>query len=211
MTDLSLPQRMGAKLVHGLTKLIAGHSPAGLSEEWIGTMGVLGFLRFSMQATKTLGRLSREYGEANAQFIAGLSAAWNGCGFCGYGHVLTGALIYFREHDRVHPLHPEAIECMLDGTDEEAVAYLDALLDTEPHQRLRWVARRMYELKMGRAEPGDAEDELLLAAVWLWTWTVECTINLGMTIEPEDAVPYLHPIYKDGTLRVRYDRARAPC
>lgn len=208
MSELNLGQRLVAKIITGLTRMSTGYSPSGLSEEWIGTMGVAGFFRFSVQGTKLIGRMSEEYGEADAQFLAGLSAALNGCGFCGYGHVITGALLHFREHGEVHPLYPRQIERMMDAEDDEAIAYLESRLDAEPFERLRGLARRMYELKMG-AKPQGADDELLTAAVWLWTWTTECTIGWGLTIEPDQAQPYGHPIGKDTRLREAYQQALA--
>ena len=67
----------------------------------------------------------------------------------------------------------------------------------------------MYALKMGHAESRSAEDNLLTAMVWLWTWTTECTINLGLLIRPDQAQPCGHSIYKNTGLRARYERALA--
>ncbi len=206
---LRFVQRVAAKLISVLTQLTTGYSPQGLSEEWLETLGFAGFFRLSVRGTKILGALGKEFGEVDAQFLASVAAAWNGCGFCGYGHAIGGALLHFKATDEVHPLHPVRIEHMLDCTDEESIAYLESLLPGERHASLRHALRRLYELKMGEVEPESPRDELLVAAVWLYTWTTECTITLGLTAEPKDAMPYGHPIGKDQALRRRYEQARA--
>ncbi|MCA9705250.1 MAG: hypothetical protein KDK70_05315 [Myxococcales bacterium] len=192
----------------GLARLTTGYAPPSLSEEWISTMGLARFLRFAVQGGRILGRLTAAYGEADAHYLASLAAAWNGCGFCGYGHALTGSLLWFRDHDRVHPLTVRQIERMMGLLDQESIVALESLLDAPPYRRLRRLSRRLFDLKMGHAAPEGAEDHLLMATVLLWTWSIECTITLGMTLDPEQAQPYMHRIYKDRRLRERYERAR---
>ncbi|MEM9455836.1 MAG: hypothetical protein AAGF11_16770 [Myxococcota bacterium] len=207
--QLSLPKRLAARALHTALQLTCGGSRLEVHEEAIVALGWRRFLELSQNAFLVLKMLKERYGEIDAQFIIGIAAMWNGCGYCGYGHALTGALLTFRDHGRLHPLDPHVLAELLPLESDDAMVRLAELLADDRDASLRRLIARMYELRAGRAVPETTDDHVLDAALQTWTWYVECSIVVGLTIQPEDAFCPGHRVGRDKALLARYRHARA--
>ena len=206
---VSLPKRLVARAFHTALQLTYGGSALEVHEEAIVVLGWRRFLEISQNAFLVLRMLEERYGETDAQFIIGIAAMWNGCGYCSYGHVLTGALLAFRDHGRLHPLDPHVIAQLLPLENDDAMVQLAELLAADRDAPLRRLLARMHELRTGRAAPQTTDDHVLDAAMQTWSWYVECSIVVGFTIQPEDAFCPGHRVGRDKALQARYRRARA--
>ncbi|MEM9462436.1 MAG: hypothetical protein AAGF11_50270 [Myxococcota bacterium] len=202
----SLGERMLIRLGHWITLKTIGSVSDAVVYESVRTLGVAGWFRYMMTTAKVVGKLQREFGEAEAQFIISLSSLLIGCGYCTYGHALAGSLLWFRDKGAVHPLDPNAMSELIDLSDAEIIQRVEALLDDTQHETLRRLARRIYRLFLEQERDWNPQDELLEDCMWIWRWTTESTIVEGISIKPEDAQP-LHPIAHDPTIRARYRAA----
>ncbi len=205
---LTLIERAARAAFGELFSRIVGSPQHEIVDEQIRTLGVRGLVSL-LQFTGALSKqLQARFGPTNSQFLISLSALMGGCGYCGYGHALAGALSEFKETGRLHPLHPGSLTELYDLEDDEIKRRLDALLSAAAHARLRRHVRSMYELFLGELEAETEEDLLLLSVLETWRWTIECTIIRGVGIEPEDAWP-VSPLGADKRLVARYLQARA--
>ncbi len=204
----TLTERTLMWMLHRVSVAMYGGISIPVLQEGIKTLGLRGYVRFLKIAFKITIDLQKEYGDQVAQHLIGIAAMWLGCAFCGYNHVMSGTLIYFRDTGAVHPLTPEIMALLFDMRDEEGLAYVQALLADPRHERLRVLATRMYSLYMNTAKGETADDHLLLSCLSVWRWTTECTIVEGVEIEPEDAWP-IHDVGRDKALIERYNRAVA--
>ncbi|MCA9716570.1 MAG: hypothetical protein H6713_27555 [Myxococcales bacterium] len=206
---LTLSERMTVKFVLAMNRLTTGEvHPPDTAEEFIRFMGIRGFFRYLNFLNKFNKLMDKELGPANAQTLVGLAALMAGCGFCGYGHTLTGALMIFKERGELHPVHPFSISALFELEDHEVVEKLDEMLTKPGFEDLRRQTKRMYEIFLGELEPETEEDELLKGILDFWRWTVECTIIEGIHIVPENAKTF-NSIGRDKALRKRYDAALA--
>lgn len=204
----SFSERMLIRLARWITRKAVGSVSDAVVHEAVRSLGVIGWFRYTMTTAKIVGKLQREFGEAEAQFIISLSSLLLGCGYCTYGHALAGSLLWFRDKGAVHPLDPSVMSELIELSDAEIIQRVEALLDDAEHEALRRLARRIYRLALEKEQAGNHQDELLDACMWIWRWTTESTIVEGISIKPEDAQP-LHPIGHDQTIRARYHAALA--
>ncbi len=179
-----------------------------VASEYVRVMGLRGFFRYMKFVTRFIEKMEPVFGEANTQTLLGLSSLMAGCGYCGYGHTLAGALLLFRDTARLHPVHPHSIEALFELKDHEIMSRLDALLSAPGHEDLRRQLGRMYKIYLGELAPETEEDELLQELMDFWRWTIECTIVEGVSISPADSTSP-HPVGADKRLRERYNEARA--
>lgn len=204
---LSLPQLIVGALIESAAYLNEGHMSPPMWEA-IRVFGVRGTLNWLVHIGKTMSALAKRYGEANAQTLVGLAAMWNGCGFCGYGHMHAGVLVRFRDTGVVSPLDAYAVREFMEMTDEEIVGRLKEMLDDEKFHDLRDLALRQYELKAGIAQDETDDDAFLQAAIAAWDWLNECSIIYGLDANPE-TVPPIASVAKDKNLMTRFLAARA--
>ncbi len=204
----TLPERMTMWLLYRVSIVMYGGGSVPVLQEGFKTLGFRGYFRFLKVAAKITTELQNEFGGEIAQHLIGIAAMWIGCSFCGYNHVMSGALIYFRDSGDLHPLTPSTMALMFDMRDEEALAHMQGLLADPRHERLRLLVTRMYSLYMGTAQAETADDHLLMSCLWVWRWTTECSIIEGVEIKPEDAWA-IHEVGRDKALIKRYKRAVA--
>ena len=204
----TLAERMTMWMLHRMSAVMYGGTSIPVLQEGIKTLGLRGYFRFLKVALKVTTELQKEFGEQVGQHLIGIAAMWLGCAYCGYNHVMSGTLIYFRDTGEVHPLTPQVMGQLFDMRDEEGLAHLQSLLAERRHQRLRALATRMYSLYMNTAKAETADDDLLLSCLSVWRWTTECTIVEGVAIEPDDAWP-IHEVGRNRALIERYKTAVA--
>ncbi|MEM9455838.1 MAG: hypothetical protein AAGF11_16780 [Myxococcota bacterium] len=204
-TRLPFSLRITARLINAAVRLVYGDARLEVNEELLDTMGWRRYVRVIRDTYALVGSMNARYGEADTQFLIGMSAMWNGCGFCSYGHVLTGALLVYRDRGVLHPLHAEVVAELMDMRTERALEALQEILCDYP--ALYEQILRMYALRAGRFRPETTDDYLLDACHQVWTLYVECTIVLGLTMEPDEAFCPAHTIGRDKRLIARYRRA----
>ncbi len=205
---LSFSERLAFAVFRRVYKASTGFEHDAVVEEAIRFMGVRGFLRYIKFIDKFVKNTSAIFGGANTQTLIGLAALMAGCGYCGYGHTLTGALMEFKDSGQLHPIHPFSIVELFEHEDHEIVEKLDEMLSKPGYEDLRRYSKRMYEMFLGELEPEDEDDELLKSIIDFWAWTVECTIVEGVSITPENA-KVMNELGRDRALRERYEQARA--
>lgn len=204
----TLFERIVLRFVFVFTWLSQGSIPRVVLTEFVRTMGVRPFFRYVRTSLKVRHSLQRRYGHVNAQYLIGLASLFIGCGFCTYSHVLAGAILWYEERGRLHPLDCYRVAGMFEISDEELAERLRALLGDPEHQRLLELALRMQALYFEEAEGTSPEDDYLDACLWTWRWTTECTIVRGLTMRPEQTEPN-HSIGRNKQLRRRYEAALA--
>ncbi|MCA9716573.1 MAG: hypothetical protein H6713_27570 [Myxococcales bacterium] len=206
---LSASERFTVGLILKLNTMVTGElHPAHTAEEFVRVMGVRGFFRYLGFLNKFNKMMHDAFGPANTQTLVGLAALMAGCGYCGYGHTLTGALMTFKANGQLHPVHPFSISQLFELEDHEVIEKLDELLAQPGYEDLRRQTSHMYAIFLGDLEPETEEDKLLKAILDFWRWTVECTIVEGINMTPENA-RIMNEIGRDKTLRTRYEAARA--
>lgn len=201
-----LSMRISARLITAMTRLVYGDARLVINEEMLDTLGWRRYVRVVRKTFALVGSMNARYGEADTQFLIGVAAMWNGCGFCSYGHVLTGALLVYRDQGVLHPLHAEVVAELMEMRTERALEALQELLCDYP--TLYEPILRMFVLRTGQARPETTDDYLLDACQQVWSLYVECTIVLGLTMKPDEAICPAHTIGRDKQLIARYRRAR---
>ncbi len=206
---LTISERLTVRFVLTMNRLVTGEvHPPETAEEFVRFMGVRGFMRYMNFLGKFNKNMDRALGPANAQTLVGLAALMAGCGFCGYGHTLTGALLTFKLRGQLHPVHPYSIAELYELEDHEVIDKLDEMLTKPGFEDIRRQTKRMYKIFLGELQPESYEDELLKGIIDFWRWSVECTIVEGVHIVPENAKTFTS-IGRDKLLRRRYEEARA--
>lgn len=203
---LSLPMRVVTRALGTFGRLAYGNAQLVVQQEMIASLGVRRYVRLIRQAIAIIRVMNERFGEAQTQFLIGMTAMWNGCGFCSYGHVLTGSLLVYRDQGTLHPLHPRVIERLIELEPDRSIEALAELLREHPDLRER--VSRLNELRSGRARPETVDDYVLDACRQIWTQYVEYTIVAGLTMKPDEAICPAHPIGRDEKLIARYRRAR---
>lgn len=204
---LTLSQKVVARLFDFYFRASQGYE-AIATEEMMYVFGLKGFMAWGAAVGGTVELLIERYGEAYTQLILGFGGLWNGCRYCAYGHTLVCNLIKFRDEDVLFPLDPIVMRELLDLRDDEVAARISELLADEEWELPRQLLLREFELRMDTAEGETEDDDYLRLALDAWEWMNECTIIVGVDIEP-DQVPPLSPIAKDHELLKRYHTARA--
>lgn len=203
----NLVERMFLRTIDVLGKLSVGHSNPVVNAELVRTMGVRGSIQHMTATLKVTNKLQEAFGHSNAQYLIGLSSLFIGCGFCTYSHVLSGALLWFRDEGSLHPLDPHVVSELFAMRDKEIALRLESLLAAPEHQRLRQLVSRMHKLYLEEVDDTHEDDALLEACLWIWRWTTECSIVVGITFEPDDAHP-IHAVGRDRKLRERFEAFR---
>jgi hypothetical protein len=154
-----------------------------------------------------LALLGKRFGEAQAQQIVGFAGLFNGCRFCGIGHNLTANMMIFRERKVLYPIDEADVPHLQTLRDEEILAHFrERLAGTEFASDMA-IYERMLALRNGTTSDAHENDLYLKAALDLWVWNNECSIEVGLDIEPEKVPAFLNWPTKDAVYRA-YREAR---
>jgi len=203
----NLAERVVLRGLFLLARMAQGSEARLVATECVRVMGIRGTLRYTATALKVTKLLEGEFGGITAQFLIGLASLFIGCGFCTYGHVMAGAVLWFRERGELHPLDHYVARDLFEMTDAEIREKLERQLRQPEHQRLLLLVLRMHDLYLECAEGTWPEDPYLEACLWMWRWTTECSIVDGITRTPETSTPN-HPVGRDRATLERFERAR---
>lgn len=201
----SLIQRLGARAMRTMSKVINGYDPVFV-DEMLNILGTAGVRIWGERLTAVSIALDERFGHAKAQHIISFSAMLNGCPFCSIGHMYSANLQVFADSGLLFPVDEREVLKLQELGDEELLDVLEKRLAGGPHEETLALFKRVYALKFGGAEPETADDELFIAAIGAWDLLTECTI-LSEGIDPAKVDP-LSEVAKDKGLRKRYQAAR---
>ncbi|MBZ0119833.1 MAG: hypothetical protein K8H88_22785 [Sandaracinaceae bacterium] len=205
---LSLFERISVRVLDAAWGAYAGYSTIYL-EELCRTYGLSAMTKLLGEMGKATDVLAKQHGDVAAQTIVGMAGTWNGCRFCGAGHLLAANLLYYRETSELFPIDERDVLAMEMMTFEQLRSWLAERLDSQP--RTRPVGRlvdRLLDLQMGDARVANDDDAMLKRALDLWTITNMCSTTVTFDLDV-DVVPALATVGKDKKLLKRYRAARA--
>lgn len=206
-TKLSVSQRLFLVAYNRMFATFLGWRQDAINEEYVRTYGVSGLLKFGKMIGDVIATLSERYGEAHAQHLVGFAGLLNGCGFCGVGHNLTANVLLYQEGGSLFPIDEQDIPRLQRLEDSMLMAEFEAKLGETEFRHVLELLQRMHSLRNGRAESETEDDTFLLLALDMWLVNNECTISIGLDIEPEQ-VPIFAKFSRDSELYSRYREAR---
>ena len=206
---LGLHERMFLAVWNRFFAVAFGWRQDAFNESIVRNTGIGGLMRFGKTISEVVGRLADRYGEPTAQLIVGFAGLWNGCRFCGIGHNLTANILFHRDEDVLFPIDETEIMGLQKRTDDEIMQFVkDRLAGTRFETQLR-ILERMDALRRG-TPTGETDDDLFLsAALEMWLWANECSIEFGLDL-PEDQVPIFGRLTRRSAAYRRYREARGP-
>ncbi len=207
-TKLSVGQRLFLAAYNPMFATMFGWHQDAINEEYVRTYGVSGLLKFGKMIGDVLAVLGKRYGEAEANHIVGFAGLLNGCGFCGVGHNLTANVLLFRDNGSIFPIDEQEIPRLQRLDDDDLMAEVESRLKGTKFEKELDLLQRMYALRSENAEGTTEEDTYLLLALDMWLVNNECTIKIGLDIEPEE-VPIFAKFSRDSELYARYREARS--
>jgi hypothetical protein len=175
------------------------------NEEYIRTYGVSEYFKWLGEGFRLTKVLEQRFGAAEGQMVIAMAGLWTGCRWCSTAHMLIANVTLFHADGTIGPIDELELFKWQELRDPEVMARLEQRLEG------RWapmapVARRLYALRTGQAEPESDDDFLLVRANTMWEWLIECTI-MGIDMEPA-SVPAWGPLGRDHELIARYRQAR---
>lgn len=204
MDSASFVERAVSGAVRQFTQLALGYDPEFLSE-MVRVLGVRGFFKWSASIDRMMKAAAQAFGEAQAQWLIGTAAMWNGCRYCSVGHTLAGNVLHFGETGTLFPLDEVEMHAMQEKRDSEILEEFRRRLETD-HNKTLGLLERLYGLKYGDLVPNDEQDRLLLGIVACWDLINECSIIADQE-DPHHAQP-LAAVAKNRDLVARYRAAR---
>lgn len=160
--------------------------------------------------TSSTNRLADAFNPTAAQLVLGIAGTWNGCRFCGAGHIYAANVLYFKETGELMPVDErETFELQMLPFEELVKTMTErfANANTELAQQLTPIVKRTFEIELG-AQPDDSDgDKAIVSAIETWNQLNECSVETVYDFE-YDIVPALNEIYKDKKLLARYQAAR---
>ena len=202
LPPLSMRERAVSRIGGFFTRISQGYWLAFL-EELIRTFGVEGLQQIGEQNEEILAALGERWDAETAQLVVGMGALWNGCSYCGAGHIYAANLLHFQRTGDLLPFDERDVPRLQQWTDS---AILEELLArfSGPLDAVGALVRRQFDLKINGAEPEDDADALLLRACAAWDIVNECSIVIDL-----DEVPPLNPaMAKNRALQRRYRKRR---
>lgn len=187
------------------TRMTMGYVQPIMIEEMIRTFGVGGYMRWAKAAEGVMKLMGGRHDDAIAQLMLGLAAMWNGCTWCGQGHIKAHNVMRHKERGEMFPLDENAIMPLQRLRDSEVLARLRELLADPKYATELRLIERQYELKSLTATGTDDDDDMLRASIAAWDWATECSIM----VPPDVVVPATAPIGKDKKACRAYDEARS--
>lgn len=206
-TKLSVGQRMFLAAYNRMFATFLGWRQDAINEEYVRTYGVSGLLKLGKMIGDVIAALGERYGEAHAQHLVGFAGLLNGCGFCGVGHNLTANVLLYQADGSIFPIDEQDIPRLQRLDDEALMSELREKLTDTKFTEVLGLLERMYALRNQSAEGKTEDDAFLLLALDMWLVNNECTITIGLDIEPEQ-VPIFAKFSRDSELYGRYREAR---
>jgi hypothetical protein len=209
---LHASQRRLAPLVIGrvlrkMMLLTEGYDPVFM-DDFAQMLGTAGVLRWAKQMGKLLKRLDARYGAETSQYLIGVAAMWNGCGYCGVGHIFAGNLYRFEATSTLFAIDEREVKQLQHLEDEALLHELERRLTDNGDAELWRLLQRQYQLKLDQAEGETEDDEYLRAVIASWDLVNECSILVGFDSNAAD-VPPLASIGRQHDLIAKYRAARA--
>ena len=186
-----------------MAALTEGYNPVW-SSEIFATYSFRQAFRYTSRIFKVLGKMDKEFGEVATQFLAAMSATWNGCSYCSVGHLYAANLIYFKETGKLLPVSEASVPALRRLRDSDLRDTLNTLLDVPGLESLRHLVARHGELRFDGVVPENDRDRLMVACHASWDWLNECTI-----VFDQGHVPPLNAIGRQKALLAAYHDARA--
>jgi len=201
--DLTFMERTVMKTLRALFVVSEGYY--GLfDEEMIRHRGLGEYLKSLVYLSKHWMRINKQFGSENAHILAFYSSLWNGCIYCGYGHLYAHNLNVFERTGHLFPLREDHIDQYVRTKDEDLVAFVRSHLTAPEYTDKLRLIERLYTARVGQLEPGDPqEDELLKLSIPYYSFINECSIVV------EEKGPPMGKVAKDKALIARYHQARA--
>lgn len=204
MKEGSFLERTVAGAIRQFTRLSLGYDPEFMSEMVV-VLGVRGFFEWAGHLDQVIKDSTEMFGAAQAQWLIGAAAMWNGCRFCSVGHTLAGNVIYFGESKKLFPLDEVEMHELQTQRDEEILEEMERRLGTDYPEELR-LLQRQYHLKYDSLSPSGEEDRMLLSIIAAWDLVNECSIIADQD-DPHNAEP-LDAVAKKKDLVAAYRTAR---
>lgn len=150
-------------------------------EHMLRTFGVVGSIRELGPAIQgATDRLTALLGDYEAQLVMSCAATFNGCSFCGPGHLYTANLLYFEATEQLHPLDEEDARGWLGLLDGQVLdTYRRALADPD-HAHALALIERTFALRDGEQAEG-ALDDAIVGAIDAWALINECSLQTSTT------------------------------
>ena len=201
--DLTLVERTVMKTLRALFEVSEGYY--GLfDEEMIRHRGLGEYLKSLVYLSKHWIRINKQFGQENAHILAFYSSLWNGCVYCGYGHLYAHNLNVFQRTGKLFPLSEQELEQYMRTRDEDLLDMVRSRLTDPEFAEQRRLIERLYAARMDTLEPGNPEeDELLRLSIPYYSFINECSIVV------EEKGPPMGKVAKDKALIDRYHQARA--
>lgn len=201
--DLTFVERTVMNTLRAMFETTEGYYGA-FDEEMIRHRGLGEYLKSLVYLSKHWIRLNKFFGADNTHILAFYSSLWNGCMYCGYGHLYAHNLNYFARTGKLFPLDEQEITTYVRAKDEDLMALVrERLADPEYAQQLRLI-ERLYYVRMEKLEAGNTqEDELLRLSIPYYSFINECSIVV------EEQAPPMGKVAKNKDLIARYQLARA--
>lgn len=201
--DLTLVERTVMKTLRALFVVSEGYYGA-FDEEMIRHRGLGEYLKSLVYLSKHWIRINKQFGQENAHILAFYSSMWNGCTYCGYGHLYAHNLSLFARTGQLFPLREDHIDQLMRAKDEDLIAFArEHMAGPEFADKLRLI-ERLYAARVDQLEPGNpTEDELLRLSIPYYSFINECSIVV------DQKGPPMGKVAKDTALIERYQQARA--
>lgn len=132
--------------------------------------------------------MGSRYGTVLGSLVLSISASFNGCRFCGVGHLYAANVDHFRATGKLFPLDErELVELHKLPFNEVKQSILQHLSEPE-FVEARRVVERIFALRMGQPTESD-EDRVLKHALDLWNALAECTLGFSFTADAAELAP----------------------
>jgi hypothetical protein len=201
--QLTLIERTVMKAIRALTVASEGYF-AVFDEEMIRHRGLGEYLKSIAFMTQAWSRLEKQFGEEDAHILAFYSSMWNGCVYCGYGHLYAHNLGYFKRTGLLFPVEEQDIEQFLQTKDDDFAAFVRSRLARPEYADKLRLFEQLYSTQMSApASPTASKDDLMRLSIALYSYVNECSIIA------ERRGPPMGKVAKDKSLIERYHQARA--
>jgi hypothetical protein len=202
---LTLAERAVLWLVRKADERRLGYPPP-FAEELVRASGARGTIAFGKAVGAAMGGLEKRYGAQVSNLIMGMAGLWNGCRYCGIGHIYAVNLLFFKATGRLYPIAESDVPALQEMSYEASLERVVELLSSDElleHQR---IVVRLFALRQGAEIQGE-EDRLLSAALASWAWLNECSVPLTYDMQVKDVPAILEKTERERILE-RYRAAR---
>jgi len=201
--DLTLVERTVMNTLRTMFEATEGYYGA-FDEEMIRHRGLGEYLKSLVYLSKHWIRLNKFFGAENTHILAFYSSMWNGCIYCGYGHLYAHNVNLFARTGQLFPLDEQDLDEYVRTRDEDLLALVRERLSTPDFAGQLRMIERLYAVRTGTLEPGNPEeDELLRLSIPYYSFINECSIVV------DQKGPPMGKVAKDKALLARYHQARA--